>query len=122
MMLENCSAEDIHLTGYQAGGLVGQLVGGRGCKFTNCWTADVEVRMTSSLYASASGFIGSINNGAGSALVDCKAPTRVVYLDDKTGEVKTNYWGELYEPENEFYGSCGGTDIVIETTTGTTEP
>ena len=120
--LENCSAEDIHITGYQAGGLVGQLVGGRGCKFTNCWTADVEVRMTSSLYASASGFIGSINNGAGSALVDCKAPTRVVYLDDKTGEVKTNYWGELYEPENEFYGSCGGTDIVIETTTGTTEP
>lgn len=118
--LENCSAEDIHLTGYQAGGLVGQLVGGRGCKFTNCWTEDVEVRMTSSLYAS--GFIGSINNGAGSALVDCKAPTRVVYLDDKTGEVKTNYWGELYEPENEFYGSCGGTDIVIETTTGTTEP
>lgn len=118
--LENCSAEDIHITGYQAGGLVGQLVGGRGCKFTNCWTADVEVRMTSSLYAS--GFIGSINNGAGSALVDCKAPTRVVYLDDKTGEVKTNYWGELYEPENEFYGSCGGTDIVIETTTGTTEP
>lgn len=120
--LENCSAENVHLTGYQAGGLVGQLVGGRGCKFTNCWTADVEVRMTSSLYASASGFIGSINNGAGSALVDCKAPTRVVYLDDKTGEVKTNYWGELYEPENEFYGSCGGTDIVIETTTGTTEP
>ena len=118
--LENCSAEDIHLTGYQAGGLVGQLVGGRGCKFTNCWTEDVEVRMTSSLYAS--GFIGSINNGAGSTLVDCKAPTRVVYLDDKTGEVKTNYWGELYEPENEFYGSCGGTDIVIETTTGTTEP
>lgn len=118
--LENCSAENVHLTGYQAGGLVGQLVGGRGCKFTNCWTEDVEVRMTSSSYAS--GFIGSINNGAGSTLVDCKAPTRVVYLDDKTGEVKTNYWGELYEPENEFYGSCGGTDIVIETTTGTTEP
>ena len=118
--LENCSAENVHLTGYQAGGLVGQLVGGRGCKFTNCWTEDVEVRMTSLSYAS--GFIGSINNGAGSALVDCKAPTRVVYLDDKTGEVKTNYWGELYEPENEFSGSCGGTDIVIETTTGTTEP
>lgn len=118
--LENCSAENVHLTGYQAGGLVGQLVGGRGCKFTNCWTEDVEVRMTSLSYAS--GFIGSINNGAGSTLVDCKAPTRVVYLDDKTGEVKTNYWGELYEPENEFYGSCGGTDIVIETTTGTTEP
>ena len=121
--LENCSAEDIHITGYQAGGLVGQLVGGRGCKFTNCWTEDVEVRMTSSLYASdASGFIGSINNGAGSALVDCKAPTRVVYLDDKTGEVKTNYRGEPYEPENEFYGSCGGTDIVIETTMESVEP
>ena len=118
--LENCSAEDIHLTGYQAGGLVGQLVGGRGCKFTNCWTEDVEVRMTSSSYAS--GFIGSINNGAGSKLVDCKAPARVVYLDDKTGEIKTNYRGEPYEPESEFYGSCGGTDIVIETTTGTTEP
>lgn len=118
--LENCSAEDIHITGYQAGGLVGQLVGGRGCKFTNCWTEDVEVRMTSSLYAS--GFIGSINNGAGSTLVDCKAPTRVVYLDDKTGEVKTNYRGEPYEPENEFYGSCGGTDIVIETTMESVEP
>lgn len=118
--LENCSAENVHLTGYQAGGLVGQLVGGRGCKFTNCWTEDVEVRMTSLSYAS--GFIGSINNGAGSTLVDCKAPARVVYLDDKTGEIKTNYSGEPYEPESEFYGSCGGTDIVIETTTGITEP
>lgn len=111
--LKECSAEDVYITGYQAGGLVGQLVGGRGCSFTNCWTENVEIRMTLSSYAS--GFIGSINNGAGSKLIDCIAPANVSYLDDETGEIKTNYKGEPYIPQSSYYGYCGGTSISIET-------
>ena len=34
----NCSATDVHLTGYQAGGLVGQILGDRGASFDDCRT------------------------------------------------------------------------------------
>ena len=96
--LDNCSAKDIYLTGYQAGGLVGQIVGGRGVAIKNCQTENIHIRLRSR--SGISGFIGQYNDGAGSKIENCVYPVHVEYIDDKNG-VLTDY-----EPANNYYGSC----------------
>lgn len=106
--LKNCSVDDILLTGYQAGGLVGQVVGGRGVAFTGCSAENVTIRMRSTI--GISGFIGQFNDGAGSRIEQCTYPAHVQYIDDNTGLVK-----EDYEPASPYFGYCsyGKTEPTI---------
>lgn len=116
--LKNCSAENIHITGYQAGGLVGQVLGSRYVGFTDCLAKDVYIRITS--YPSSrndiSGFIGYINNGGNGngttgsnniIITNCTPPTNVEYRNDKTDEVVD------YTPDSPYYGSCGDNESGI---------
>ncbi|BCI62532.1 DUF6562 domain-containing protein [Coprobacter secundus] len=96
--MDNCSVNDVHLTGYQAGGLVGQIVGGRGIAIKNCLSENVYIRMRSR--SGISGFVGQYNDGAGSRIENCVYPTYVEYLDDKEGAIAE------YAPENNFFGRC----------------
>ena len=96
--MDNCSVNDVHLTGYQAGGLVGQIVGGRGIAIKNCLAENVYIRMRSR--SGISGFVGQYNDGAGSRIENCVYPTYVEYLDDKEGAIAE------YAPENNFFGRC----------------
>ena len=100
--LKNCSVDDVTITGYQAGGLVGQVVGGRGVAFTNCSAENVIMRMRGFASSDISGFIGRFNDGAGSKIEHCTYPTNVQYIDDATGLVD-----ESYEPASPYYGYCG---------------
>lgn len=117
----NCSATDIHLTGYQAGGLVGQILGDRGASFDDCWTEDVYIRYN---YISASSsFIGNIGDGgltisfyAAIEINNCTAASHVEYINDRTGEPYD------YTPDNEFYGHKNDGDVVTITPAETTEP
>lgn len=112
--LKNCSAEDIHLTGYQAGGLVGQILGDRGVSLDNCHTENVYIR--DSYITSSSGFIGNIGDGgltiSWSAHVEinnCTVGENVQYIDNITGEVID------YSPESPFYGHKNDVDTVTIT-------
>ena len=117
----NCSATDIHLTGYQAGGLVGQILGDRGASFDDCRTEDVYIRYN---YISASSsFIGNIGDGgltisfyAAIEINNCTAASHVEYINDRTGEPYD------YTPDNEFYGHKNDGDVVTITPAETTEP
>lgn len=117
----NCSATDIHLTGYQAGGLVGQILGDRGASFDDCRTEDVYIRYN---YISASSsFIGNIGDGgltisfyAAIEINNCTAASHVEYINDRTGEPYD------YTPDNEFYGHKNDGDVVTITLAETTEP
>ena len=110
--LDSCSAEDIYLTGYQAGGLVGQIVGGRGVAIKNCWTENIHIRLRGR--SGISGFVGQYNDGAGSKIENCIYPTQLEYVDDKNG-VLTDY-----KPEDNFYGRCSkNKDKLIITTSAT---
>ena len=107
----NCSATDIHLTGYQAGGLVGQILGDRGASFDDCRTEDVYIRYN---YISASSsFIGNIGDGgltisfyAAIEINNCTAASHVEYINDRTGEP------DDYTPQHEFYGHKNDGDVV----------
>ena len=117
----NCSATDIHLTGYQAGGLVGQILGDRGASFDDCRTEDVYIRYN---YISASSsFIGNIGDGgltisfyAAIEINNCTAASHVEYINDRTGEP------DDYTPQHEFYGHKNDGDVVTITPAETTEP
>lgn len=108
---ENCSTEDIHLTGYQAGGLVGQILGDRGAQFIDCKTEDIYIRYN---YISASsGFIGNIGDGGINISFDayieinnCTPATHVEYINDKTGEQ------DDYAPQSPYYGHKNDVDVV----------
>lgn len=112
--LKNCSAEDIHLSGYQAGGLIGQILGDRGVSLDNCYTNDVYIRYN---YISASsGFIGNIGDGgitiSWSAHVEinnCTVGENVQYIKDSTGEMYD------YIPDSQFYGHKNDVDVVTIT-------
>lgn len=108
--LTNCSAEDIHITGYQAGGLVGQVVGSRYVGFTDCRTEDIYLRVRSaSSYKTTSGFIGLINNGGTGngttganniIITSCQPATHVEFINDATGAPID------YTPASQYYGTC----------------
>ena len=48
--MKNCSAEDVHITGYQAGGLVGEVKADRGVGFVNCKTENIHIRVRKFLF------------------------------------------------------------------------
>lgn len=118
---KNCTATDIHLRGYQAGGLVGQILGDRGASFDDCRTEDVYIRYN---YISASSsFIGNIGDGgltisfyAAIEINNCTAASHVEYINDRTGEP------DDYTPQHEFYGHKNDGDVVTITPAETTEP
>ena len=99
--LDGCSVEDAYLiSGYQVGGLIGQVVSGRYVGIKNCQADKITIRMTSSYSKNKSGFIGQINTGSGLEISNCPIPTNVEYLNDKTGEPID------YTPNNDYYGIC----------------
>lgn len=112
---KDCSATDIHMTGYQAGGLIGQVLGDRGVSFDNCRTEDISIRYN---YISASsGFIGNIGDGginiSWKAVIDinnCTPAQHVYYINDKTGELNTSY-----QPQSPYYGDKNDVDVVTIT-------
>ena len=120
--LKNCSATDVHLTGYQAGGLVGQVLGDRGVSFDDCQTENVYIRYSS--ISSSSGFIGNIGDGginiswsAAIEINNCNPAQNVYYINDRTGEPNTTY-----KPQSPFYGHKNSVDVVTITPEETTEP
>lgn len=108
---ENCSTEDIHLRGYQAGGLVGQILGDRGAQFINCKTEDIYIRYNS--ISQSSGFIGNIGDGglrisfiAAIEINNCTPATHVEYIKDSTGELVN------YTPQSPYYGHKNDLDVI----------
>ncbi|WP_274958190.1 DUF6562 domain-containing protein [Millionella massiliensis] len=127
---KDCSATDIHMSGYQAGGLVGQVLGDRGVSFDNCKTEDIYIRYSSIM--SSSGFIGNIGDGginiswyATIEINNCTPAQHVYYINDRTGEPNTTY-----QPQSPYYGhkNLKGNaefpdgDKVVITPAETTEP
>lgn len=106
--LKNCSATDVHLIGFEVGGLVGAVKAGRGVGFINCQTENVYIWIRPFLFQNiaASGFIGKIDYGNGVTIRDCKSPLNLELLD-KPSE---------YQPASEFYGYVKTGTPKIETT------
>ena len=100
--MKNCSAEDIHITGYQAGGLVGEVKADRGVGFVNCMTKDVFIRIRPFILQAdaVSGFIGNIDTGDNVVIRDCSVAENVAYFNDNDGSVSD------YKPVNDYYGYC----------------
>jgi len=118
----DCSATDVYMTGYQAGGLVGQVLGDRGVSFDNCRTEDIYIRY--SYISASSGFIGNIGDGgitiswkAAIEINNCSPAQKVYFMNDDTGEANTTY-----QPQSPYYGHKNSVDVVTITPTGTTEP
>ena len=118
---KNCTATDIHLRGYQAGGLVGQILGDRGAQFEDCSTEDIYIRYNS--ISQSSGFIGNIGDGgltisfyAAIEINNCTPATHVEYIRDSTGEKLD------YTPQSPYYGHKNDGDVVTITPAETTEP
>lgn len=110
--LKNCSATDVHLVGYEIGGLVGAVKAGRGAGFINCHTENVYIRIRPFWLQNkaASGFIGKIDNGKGVTIRDCKSPLNLELLEDSSGKPSE------YQPASEFYGYVETGTPKIETT------
>lgn len=110
--MKDCSAEDIHITGYQAGGLVGEVKADRGVGFVNCSTKDVYIRIKTFLFEeeAVSGFIGNIIAGNNVVLRDCSVAENVMYYKDNTGNIAD------YAPANDYYGFCESGTPKIQTT------
>lgn len=107
--LDGCSVENANLiSGSQVGGLVGQVVSGRYVGIKNCKTDDITIRMTSKYTKSKSGFIGQINTGAGTEILNCTPPANVLYIDDATGEPVD------YAPNNVYYGKCDANESSLK--------
>lgn len=115
--MKNCSAEDVHITGYQAGGLVGEVKADRGVGFVNCKTENIHIRVRKFLLdfnndTGVSGFIGNLIAGSNITLRDCSPATNVELLNDSTSEPSD------YVPASEYYGfSESGTPKIENTTT-----
>ena len=108
--VKNCSAENVYITGYQTGGLVGEVKGGRGVGFTSCWTENVEIRIASMIFQNnaVSAFIGNIEGGNSVRISNC-IPAKNLRLLDLNGKDSS------YKPESEYYGDCESGTPVIET-------
>ena len=119
---KDCSAYDIHMTGYQAGGLVGQVLGDRGVSFDNCSTENIYIRYNR--ISASSGFIGNIGDGgikvdwnAFVKINNCTPAQHVYYINDQTGESYTSY-----QPQSSYYGRKNTNDVVTIVTEETVEP
>ncbi len=119
VLVKNCSAQDVNITGYETGGLAGEVKGGRAVGFTNCWTEDVIIRVSGVAFnlknEAVSGFIGHIVDKGGVRLTDCRAAKNLQLLNYLTGKPYS------YTPTHELYGHSENGAPEIETTT-TTEP
>lgn len=120
--MKDCSAEDIHITGYQAGGLAGEVKADRGVGFVNCKTENVYIRIR--LYTldalrgtdeGVSAFIGNVVSGGNVTIRNCSPATNLILLKDSDGTPSD------YEPASEYYGYSESGTPKIETTSGTNE-
>ena len=111
--MRNCSTDDIQITGYQAGGLVGAILGERGVEIANCTTQNVTIRIRPIFLQekAVSGLIGNITNGDKVVIKDCSVDTDVKYLNDSDGSTSS------YQPVNVLYGYCESSAPSIQTTT-----
>lgn len=111
--MRNCSTDDIQITGYQAGGLVGAILGERGVEIANCTTKNVTIRIRPFILQkdAVSGLIGNITNGVHVVIKDCSVDTDVKYLNDSDGSTSS------YQPVNVLYGYCESSAPSIQTTT-----
>ena len=111
--MRNCSTDDIQITGYQAGGLVGAILGERGVEIANCTTQNVTIRIRPFILQkdAVSGLIGNITNGVHVVIKDCSVDTDVKYLNDSDGSTSS------YQPVNVLYGYCESSAPSIQTTT-----
>lgn len=100
--MKNCSANDIHITGYEAGGLVGEVKADRNVGFVNCTTENIYIRIRPFLFQeeAVSGFIGNIIAGDNVVIRDCTVGTNIKYLNDNDGS------NANYNPSNDYYGFC----------------
>lgn len=109
--MKDCTAEDIHITGYQAGGLVGAILGERGVGIVNCKTDDIHIRVRPFVGEKAvSGLIGNITNGLRVIIRDCSVGENVEYLNDRDGSILD------YEPASDYYGYCESGTPNVQTT------
>lgn len=111
--MRNCSTDDVQITGYQAGGLVGAILGERGVEIANCTTKNVTIRIRPIFLQekAVSGLIGNITNGDKVVIKDCSVDTDVKYLNDSDGSISS------YQPVNVLYGYCESSAPSIQTTT-----
>jgi len=108
----NCSAEDVQVSGIECGGLIGSLSGN--CTVKDSHSEDVILRLSKNpdfeLGYSAGGFVGGLPDAATVTFDNCTPPTRVAYIDDTTGQPRTDY-----AEENPLYGkSRKGTTPTIK--------
>lgn len=112
--IEGCSVTDAYLVSGDikgdVGGLVGEVLGGRGITIKNCKTDHITIRMGSTNFKDRSGFIGRITNGVHTKLEGCIAPKMMKYINE-AGEPITNY-----QPTHILYGVCqNGADQLVVT-------
>ncbi|MDO4789435.1 MAG: hypothetical protein Q3998_00530 [Porphyromonas sp.] len=102
--MQNCSVLDANLVSGnikgEVGGLIGEILGGRGITIKNCQTDRITIRMGTTTFQDRSGFVGKITNGKGTKFEGCTAPTVVKYINE-AGEPITDY-----APAHPLYGRC----------------
>ncbi|WP_449303306.1 DUF6562 domain-containing protein [Porphyromonas endodontalis] len=102
--MEGCSVTDAQLVSGNVkgdtGGLIGEILGGRGITIKNCKTDHITIRMGATTFKDRSGFIGRITNGRGTKLEGCTAPKVMKYINED-GQAITDY-----QPANPLYGVC----------------
>ncbi|GAD07985.1 Uncharacterised protein [Porphyromonas crevioricanis] len=102
--IQNCSVTDAYFVSGdikgEVGGLIGEILGGRGITIKNCKTDYITIRMGTTDFQDRSGFVGKIKHGSGTKFEGCTAPTVVTYINE-LGELISNY-----APVHPLYGSC----------------
>ncbi|MDO4789434.1 MAG: hypothetical protein Q3998_00525 [Porphyromonas sp.] len=110
--LQNCSVQDVYvicksaLFDGEVGGLIGEILGGRGAIIRNCISDRVTIRMTGTSKGK-SAFIGNIKDGSGLILDKNPLPTNVQYINHRTGAPIN------YTPEHPLYGKVDKNDNLI---------
>lgn len=102
--IQNSSVTDANLVSGnekgEVGGLIGEILGGRGITIRSCMTDKITIRMGITTKKDRSGFVGAIKNGSGTKFENCTAPTTVRYINEN-GEIITDY-----TPTHPLYGHC----------------
>ncbi len=110
--VQNCSVTDAYLVSGnekgEVGGLIGEILGGRGITIKNCTTNRITIRMGTTAFQDRSGFVGKVKNGSATKFEGCTAPTVVKYINE-AGQPITDY-----TPANQFYGSCENDESAIQ--------
>lgn len=103
-VIQNCSVLDANLVSGDAkgevGGLIGEILGGRGITIKGCKTDKIIIRMGITTMKDRSGFVGKVNNGKATVFENCTAPVTVKYINE-AGEIITDY-----APTHPLYGRC----------------